>query len=286
MTNVSWTFRSGTKLGRYLMNKAWKHLIVESQGDLCQVTINRPRDRNSLNSEVMAELVLFLEEVEQTTARAVVFTGAGDTYFIGGADGIEMMQCDGEKARDFSSRIQGLFIRMEASPLILVAAINGLCFGGGYEFSMACDLRVASEDARIGLPEVKVGLIPGGGGTQRLPRLVGFGQAMEMILSGRLYTGREAARMGLVNIAVKPERLADAVEKLLKPILQQPQYALSLAKRAILASRSGSLEQGLKAESEQFSQCFDHRFFPDLMTKQLKEGSLETTADLSGGIKR
>jgi enoyl-CoA hydratase len=263
------------------MNKAWKHLIVKLQDEVCQVTISRPHDRNSLNSEVMAELVLFLEEVEQTAARAVVFTGAGDAYFIGGADGIEMMQCDREEARSFSSRIQGLFLRMEASPLILVAAINGLCFGGGYEFSMACDLRVASENARIGLPEVKVGLIPGGGGTQRLPRLVGMGQAMEMILSGKLYKGTEAARMGLVNLAVKPEELADAVKKLIKPILQQPQYALSLAKRAVLASRSVSLEQGLKEESEQFSHCFDHRFFPDLMTQQLKEGSLETTADVS-----
>ncbi len=263
------------------MNKTWKHLIVKLQNEVCQVTINRPHDRNSLNSEVMAELVRMLEEVEQTAARAVVFTGAGDTYFIGGADGIEMMQCDREEARSFSSRIQGLFLRMEASPLILVAAINGLCFGGGYEFSMACDLRVASQNARIGLPEVKVGLIPGGGGTQRLPRLVGMGQAMEMILSGKLYKGTEAARMGLVNLAVEPEELADGVEKLLKPILRQPQYALTLAKRAVLASRSGSLEQGLKEESEQFSHCFDHRFFPDLMTQQLKEGSLETTADVS-----
>lgn len=262
------------------MNTAWKNLIVESQGDVCQVTINRPHDRNSLNSEVMAELVNMLEEVEKTAARAVIFTGAGDTYFIGGADGIEMMQCDGEEARAFSARIQELFLRMEASPLILVAAINGLCFGGGYEFSMACDLRVASENARMGLPEVKVGLIPGGGGTQRLPRLVGMGLAMEMILSGKLYKGTEAARMGLVNLVVKPEGLADGVKKLLKPILRQPQYALSLAKQAVLASQSGSLEQGLKEESEQFSHCFDHRFFPDLMTQQLKEGSLETTADV------
>ena len=262
------------------MNETWKHLIVDPRGDVCRVTINRPHDRNSINSELMAELIRMLEQVEQTETRAVVFTGAGDTYFIGGADGIEMMQCDGEEASAFSTRIQDLFLRMEASPIILVAAINGLCFGGGYEFALACDLRVASEEARIGLPEVKVGLIPGGGGTQRLPRLVGFGRAMEMILSGRLYKGTEAAQMGLVHLAVKPEGLAAGVEGLLKPILRQPRYALSLAKRAVLASRSGSLEQGLKEESEQFSHCFDHRFFPDLMAEQLREGNLETTVDV------
>ena len=267
------------------MNEQWKHLIINPRGEVCRVTINRPHDRNSINSVLMNELIRMLDQVEQTPARAVVFTGAGDTYFIGGADGIEMMQCDEEGARAFSTRIQDLFLRMEASPLILVAAINGLCFGGGYEFSMACDLRVASENARIGLPEVKVGLIPGGGGTQRLPRLVGFGRAMEMILSGRLYKGTEAAQMGLVHLAVKPEGLAAGVEDILKPVLRQPRYALSLAKRAVLASRSGTLEQGLREESNQFSHCFEHRFFPDLMAQQLREGTLETTADVAEFLK-
>ncbi|MCP4687316.1 MAG: enoyl-CoA hydratase/isomerase family protein, partial [Desulfobacterales bacterium] len=184
------------------MDKAFRHLLVEERGEVCWVTINRPGDRNSLNSQLMDELIRMIGRIEKTSARAIVFTGAGETYFIGGADGMEMMQCHPEQARAFSNRIQGLFNRMEASPLILAAAINGLCFGGGYEFAMACDLRVAGEKARIGLPEVKVGLIPGGGGTQRLPRLIGFGRAMEMILSGRLYKGKEAARIGLVHVAV------------------------------------------------------------------------------------
>jgi len=261
------------------MNEPFKHLMVKPEEEVCRVTINRPQDRNAINSELMNELIRMLDGIEQTQARAVVFTGAGNTHFIGGADGIEMMQCDREEGRRFSTRIQDLFLRMEASPLILVAAINGLCFGGGFEFAMACDLRVAAENARIGLPEVKVGLIPGGGGTQRLPRLVGFGRAMEMILSGRLYKGKDAAQMGLVHLTVEAGDLSAGVDRLLTPILRQPQYALSLAKQAVYASRSGSLEEGLKAESEQFSHCFDHSFFPDLMRKQLKEGVLETSAD-------
>jgi len=260
------------------MDLEFKHLIVQTEGEVCRVTINRPQDRNAINSELMDDMIRMLDKMEQTSIRAVVFTGAGDTHFIGGADGIEMMQCDREEAKVFSTRIQDLFLRMEASPLILVAAINGLCFGGGFEFAMACDLRVATENARIGLPEVKVGLIPGGGGTQRLPRLVGFGRAMEMILSGSLYKGMKAAEMGLVHVAVDPGELAAGVDELLKTILRQPQYALSLAKQAVHASR-GSLEEGFKAESEHFSHCFDHPFFPDLMRKQLREGVLQTSAD-------
>ncbi|EFK08481.1 putative 3-hydroxybutyryl-CoA dehydratase [delta proteobacterium NaphS2] len=263
------------------MNGPFKHLIVEPHGETCRVAINRPMDRNAINSEVMEELTCLLEDMEKTDFRVVVFTGSGNTHFIGGADGIEMMQCDKRSALAFSQKIQALFLRMEASPLVLVAAINGLCFGGGFEFAMACDLRVATENARIGLPEVKVGLIPGGGGTQRLPWLVGAGRAMEMILSGRLYKGSDAAEMGLVHWVVKKDGLQEGVEKLLKPILRQPQYALSLAKKAVHASRSGSLNQGLNVESKQFSRCFDHDFFPDLMKKQLQDGVLETTADVS-----
>ena len=186
------------------MGKKYSGILLDNRGDICWVTIHRPGDRNSIDTALMKELGDLLREIENTHARAIIFTGAGDEYFIGGADGIEMMQCRPKGARAFSARIQKLFNRLEDSPLILVAAINGLCFGGGFEFALACDLRVASEEARIGLPEVKVGIIPGGGGTQRLPRLVGMGRAMEMILSGKLYKGKEAFEMGLVHSVAPP----------------------------------------------------------------------------------
>ena len=169
---------------------------------------------------------------------------------------------------------------MEASPLILVAAINGLCFGGGFEFAMACDLRVASEEARMGLPEVKVGIIPGGGGTQRLPRLIGMGRAIEMILSGKLYKGREAWKMGLVHSVVPPNQLLKEAERILEPVFRNPQHALSQAKRAVRASSQKTLTDGLRVESEAFSRCFSHDYFLQLMRKQLKEGSLKTTGKL------
>jgi enoyl-CoA hydratase len=266
------------------MSRAYSRILVDNRGDICWLTINRPEDRNSIDTELMKELERALREIEKTKARAIVFTGAGETYFIGGADGVEMMQCDPKRARAFSARIQKIFIRMEASPLILVAAINGFCFGGGFEFAMACDLRVASDEARIGLPEVKVGIIPGGGGTQRLPSLVGMGRAMEMILSGRLYKGREACDLGLVHSVVSPDQLLKEAEKVLEPIFRNPQHALSQAKKAVRASIKSALAGGLRVESEAFSQCFLHDYFIQLMRKQLKDGTLKTTAQLPGWV--
>ena len=262
------------------MSKEYTRLLIDDQGDICWVSINRPGDRNSIDSILMQELEDLLTTIEGTQTRAVVFRGTGETYFIGGADGIEMMQCNPAGARAFSVRIQQLFNRMEASPLILVAAINGLCFGGGFEFALACDLRLASETARIGLPEVKVGLIPGGGGTQRLPRLVGSGRAMQMILSGKLYSGKEAFGLGLIHNVVPPDALRDEAAKMLSPIFRNPQYALSLAKRAVRAAQSDNLKEGFEAESEAFSRCFDQEYFVNLMIQQLKAGELKTTARL------
>ena len=262
------------------MGKKYSRILFDNRGDICWVTIHRPGDRNSIDTALMKELGDLLREIENTHARAIIFTGAGDEYFIGGADGIEMMQCRPKGARAFSARIQKLFNRLEDSPLILVAAINGLCFGGGFEFALACDLRVASEEARIGLPEVKVGIIPGGGGTQRLPRLVGMGRAMEMILSGKLYKGKEAFEMGLVHSVAPPDQLRGEAERILEPVLRNPQHALSQAKKAVRSSARMTLSGGLRAESEAFSRCFTNDYFIRLMRRQLREGTLKTTAKL------
>ncbi len=264
----------------------YTRLRVEQSGEICWVTINRPADRNSIDSGLMTEMEQFLAAAEQTAARAAVFTGAGSTYFIGGADGVEMMQCDPQGAWNFSERIQALFDRMEESPLILAAAINGLCFGGGFEFALACDLRLAGENARIGLPEVKVGIIPGGGGTQRLPRLVGSGRATEMILSGTLYAGREALAMGLVHRVAPADRLHAEAEALLAPILRNPRHAVMQAKHALRAAQQQPLAEGLRAEREAFSRCFENDFFVDLMHRQLREGVLETTRPLPEELSR
>jgi enoyl-CoA hydratase/carnithine racemase len=264
------------------MTKQQYTTVTVDEGErICWVTIDRSVDRNSINSTLMRELADLLGELEETPTRAVVFTGSGDTHFIGGADGVEMMQCDPDGAKSFSRRIQQLFERLESSPLITVAGINGLCFGGGFELAMACDLRIACDGAKIGLPEVKVGLIPGGGGTQRLTRLVGFGRALHMILSGTLYKASEALELGLIHAVTTREKLVDDVEALLGPILRNPRYALTHAKSSVYASSLGPMEIGLTVESEQFSRCFEHTFFKDLMQDQLSKGVLTTTEDVS-----
>ena len=258
-----------------------QYISLEIQKDIAHVEIRREKDRNAINSAMMAEMATLMDDLESSDVRAVVFSGQGDQYFIGGADGIEMMQLDPNGAHDFSRRLQAVFNRLEQSPLITLAAIDGLCFGGGFEFAMACDLRVATSRTRIGLPEVKVGLIPGAGGTQRLPRLVGLGRALEMILNGRLYGGADAEMMGLIHLCTNDSELEAGVDRLLKPILRRPQYALSLAKSAVYGSSAGSLETGLEIESERFSHCLEHDFFPDLMKEQLKTGVLTTTENVS-----
>jgi enoyl-CoA hydratase len=261
------------------MNSQYPHLLIELEEEVCWAIINRPLDRNSINSFLMAQIEDLLGDLAQRGLRAVVFRGAGQSHFIGGADGIEMMRLDPAGGRQFSRRFQALLDRLEASPLLTVAAINGLCFGGGFEFAMACDLRVAALGSRIGLPEVKVGLIPGGGGTQRLPRLVGSGLAMEMILSGKLYPGEQAQALGLVNRAVPDADLRQGVRDLLAPILRQPQYALSLAKQAVKLSQRTTLPEGLEHEAELFGRCHAQGFFRRLMEEQLKSGALTTSED-------
>lgn len=263
----------------------YSRLIVEQDGDFLKVCINRPGDRNSIDSILMDELAQMLETAETSDVRAVVFKGSGDTYFIGGADGIEMMQCNPEHSGVFSKKIQELFNRMEASPLILVAAINGLCFGGGFEFALACDFRIAAESARIGLPEVKVGLIPGGGGTQRLPRLVGTGKAMQMILSGKLYSAEQALEQGLIHLCVPNADLEKQCRKFLQPILKNPQYALSQAKLSVKAAQNNDFAKGLQQETIAFQHCFEHDFFVDLMYRQMGEGVLKTTTELPDSLR-
>jgi enoyl-CoA hydratase len=263
------------------MAKKYENLIVENKGEILLVTINRPGDRNSINDQLMNEVEAVLKDAEKEKARAIIFTGGGDTYFIGGADGTVMMQCTPDEVGAFSLKFHALLNKMEQSPLITVAAINGLCFGGGYEFALACDLRIASPEARVGLLEVRVGLIPGGGGTQRLPRLVGVGKAMDMILTGRGYKGEEALKEGLVTAVVPAATLvADAEKYVRENLFRNPQYALVLAKRAVNASRSGSFADGLKEENKQFRKCLEHDYFVKLMCKQIKEGILKTTTKL------
>ena len=253
--------------------------IVDQRDDIAWVTINRPGDRNSINTPLMNEIDKVLTEIEAGPTRAVIFTGAGDEFFSGGADAVEMMRYGPEGARDFSERIQNLFNRFEASPLILVAAINGLSYGGGFEFALACDFRIMADTARVGLPEVRVGIIPGGGGTQRLTRLVGQGVALEMILTGRLYSAKAALAMCLVHRVVPKAELAPTATDFLKPVLRNPQYALSRAKTAVRSAHELNWAEGLATERNEFKECFAEDFFVSEIFSQIQSGQMPTTED-------
>lgn len=262
------------------MTKTYSLIVVDNQQDICRIVVNRPGDRNSINTPLMEEIEQALTDAESSSVRAVVFSGAGGTFFIGGADALEMMRYDANGALIFSRRIQRLFNRLEESPLILVAAINGLCYGGGFEFALACDLRIAAAAARVGLPEVRVGIIPGGGGTQRLPGLIGKGKAMDMILRGRLYAAEEALQMGLIHQVVPGDKLDASVVQFLEPIFRNPRHALSHAKKAIQASQNDIFGNGLESESREFSECFQNKFFVNEIYSQVKTGIMPTTQKL------
>jgi len=250
---------------------------VEARDRVDWVTIDRAGDRNALDSETLAQLGAHLEDAEGRGVRAIVYEGAGDEYFVGGADGVEMHRFTPQEARDFSRRIHALFRRMEASPILLVAAIDGLCFGGGLEFALACDVRIASARSRAGLPEVKLGIIPGGGGTQRLPRVIGMGRATEMILTGRLLGADEALDAGLVHRVVPVEGLRAEAEAWVARALRIPVHAFAAAKQATKVTYELPLERGLKVETERFAGCFENCFFADCVREQLANGRLETT---------
>jgi len=262
------------------MSEQTSNLVIRNEGDVSWVTINRPIDRNALDSATIRQLLVHLEDTESSGVRVVAYWGAGKKHFIGGADGVEMYRMGSQEARTFSQRIQGLFNRMEQSKLLLIAAIDGLCFGGGLEFALACDLRFASTTSRMGLPEVKLGILPGGGGTQRLPRIVGFGKAVEMILTGKLIGAKQAFEMGLVHRVVSPEGLKEQVEDAAVRASRIPEHAFAGAKAAVYAARDLPLADGLTWESEKFGDCFSDPFFSQRVQEQLASGSLQTTFKL------
>ena len=193
----------------------YETLLYEQREGVAWVTINRPEKLNALNRTVLDELKICLELIQKDdSVRAVILTGAGEKAFAAGADIKELSVLDAVCGQKASRRGQSLFDFVENLGKPVIAAIRGFALGGGCELAMACTLRIASEDARLGQPEVKIGIIPGYGGSQRLPRLVGKGRAMEMILTGESVTAEEAYRMGLVNRVVPAAELLAAPEAL------------------------------------------------------------------------
>ncbi len=226
---------------------------VDVQDRLAIVTINRPEVRNALNSDVVRELTAAFERLARDPqVGAIILTGAGDKAFVAGADIKEMVGKSGLEMQAFSELGRRLGDAMERCPKPILAAINGYALGGGCEIAMACDLRLASENAKIGQAEINIGIIPGFGGSQRLPRLVGSGWAAQMVFTGEAVDAATAERIGLVNRVVPADRLLEEARSLARKMLEKSPVALSLAKACLRVAQEMPLPQGLSYEAAAF----------------------------------
>jgi enoyl-CoA hydratase len=232
---------------------SYRTLLFDVRDGVALVTVNRPDKLNALNDQVIDELGSVASRLATDPAiRGAIVTGAGPKAFVAGADIGELATQGPLEARARATRGQDAFRRLETCGKPVVAAVNGFALGGGLELAMACHLRVASERARFGQPEVKLGLAPGFGGTQRLPRLVGKGAALQLILTGEMIDAAEAFRIGLVNRVVPAADLAAEAERLLRGILAHGPIAVRLALEAVEHGLEMTLTQGLQLEAEHF----------------------------------
>jgi len=232
------------------------NVLYEKKGNIASVTVNRPKVLNALDTPTWADLRKAFEDARDDAAiRGVVLTGAGDKAFIAGADISELAQVTAFEAEQSSRFGQEVLDLIENLGKPVVAAVNGFALGGGCETAMACTIRIAVDSARFGQPEVKLGLVPGGGGTQRLPRLVGKGRALHLILSGEMIDAQEAHRIGLVNEIVPSGELITRAEAILQTIATNAPIAIKLALEATNKGMETSQDEGLLLEASYFGLC-------------------------------
>jgi enoyl-CoA hydratase len=232
---------------------SFNNLQLETRDGVAVLTVNRPKVLNALNAETIAELDAAISQLAaDSEVRAVVLTGAGEKAFVAGADINELARSTPVSGRETALRGQSVLGRLETMGKPVLAAINGFALGGGLELALACHLRLAVEEAKLGLPEVKLGIIPGYGGTQRLARLVGKGRALEWILSGEMMDAAEAHRIGLVNRVFPRAELLPGAEALLRKILANGPVAIRYALEAVTRGLEGTLEEGLALEASLF----------------------------------
>ena len=241
----------------------YKNLILEKEDELAIVKINRP-PVNALNSEVVSEIHQMIDELENDEqVKVIILTGEGKA-FVAGADISEMVDFGPEGGAEFSKKGQAAFDKIENTPKPVIAAINGFALGGGCEIAMACDIRIAVEGAKLGQPEVNLGVIPGFAGTQRLPRLVGKGKAKELIFTGNMITAEEAEKIGLVNQVLTADELMNTAKEMAKTIASKGPAAVRAAKLAINEGVNYELSKGLEIENQAFARLFE--------TEDQKEG--------------
>jgi len=245
---------------------AYENIIIHSEGAIMRITINRPNQLNALNGNTIAELSKAFKEGEANTAiRAIIVTGMGEKAFVAGADIKEFAGFSVAEGKELSRKGHAiLFDLIENLKTPVIAAINGYCLGGGLELAMACHIRVASDNAMMGLPEVSLGVIPGYGGTQRLTQLVGKGKALELIMTAGMMKAEEAKEWGLVNHVTFQKELLEMAEKIANKIAKNSPKAISLAIEAVNAGQVDGVN-GFNVEIEKFGEAFG--------TDDFKEGT-------------
>lgn len=232
-------------------------ITYEVEGQIGIITINRPKALNALNSAVLDELDKTLDAVDQEAIRCLILTGAGEKSFVAGADIGEMSTLTKAEGEAFGKKGNDVFRKLETFPIPVIAAVNGFALGGGCEISMSCDIRICSENAVFGQPEVGLGITPGFGGTQRLARIVGTGKAKEMIYGARNIKAEEAYRIGLVNNIYPAEELMPAAKKLASTIARNAPIAVRNCKRAINEGMQVDMDQAIVIEEKLFGSCFE-----------------------------
>lgn len=233
-----------------------ENITVEKKGQIGIVTVNRPKELNSMNSETRKELATAFEELElDKEVNISILTGSPGKAFIAGADIKEFskMEIKDRKVMKEDWRITEV-IANSTKPVI--AMINGFCLGGGLEIAMACDLRTASKNSKLGQPEINIGIIPGAGGTQRLTKLVGEGRSMELILTGNMISAEKAEKWGLINLVTDEELLEEMTMEIAKQIAEKSPFAVERAKKSVKLASNTSMKKGLKKEQELFVECF------------------------------
>ncbi|MBP2073355.1 short-chain-enoyl-CoA hydratase [Thermoanaerobacterium butyriciformans] len=233
------------------------NVVFNKDDGVAIITINRPKSLNALNYETLKELDSALDKAEDDKdVKVVIITGSGEKAFVAGADIAEMKNMTPLEAKKFSEYGQSVFRKIETLSKPVIAAVNGFALGGGCELSMACDIRIASKNAKFGQPEVGLGIIPGFSGTQRLPRIIGTSKAKELIFTGEMINSDEAYRIGLISKIVELSDLIEESKKLAKTIMSKSQIAISLAKEAINKGMETDIDTGNTIEAEKFSLCF------------------------------
>lgn len=232
-------------------------ILYEVKDTIATITINRPKALNALNSQVLDELNEALDAVDLNTVRCLILTGAGDKSFVAGADIGEMSTLTKAEGEAFGKKGNDVFRKLETFPIPVIAAVNGFALGGGCEISMSCDIRICSDNAVFGQPEVGLGITPGFGGTQRLARTVGVGMAKQMIYTARNIKADEAYRIGLVNAVYPQDELLPAAEKLASTIAKNAPIAVRNCKKAINDGLQTDMDKAIVIEEKLFGDCFE-----------------------------